>query len=151
VKAQRDDDNVSKVCKYRAAGVQRGERAEGERRAGVNHVSASARQGNMPRPFKRDTRANSLEPLVSTGKVFPQWLVSRFRDMADGTKDFSGEKEEQPPSLATCMMEMPSMVVSVKRAMRRFTSQDATSSNSQPKVEVPQTTGHARCLRVSTS
>lgn len=38
----------------------RGERAEGERRAGVNHVSASARQGNMPRPFK-ERHSSQLE------------------------------------------------------------------------------------------
>ena len=41
MKAQSGDDNVSKVCKCRAnlRPACRGERAEGERRAGVNHVS----------------------------------------------------------------------------------------------------------------
>ena len=41
--AQRNDDNVSKVCRYLCQSnlrpACRGERAEGERRAGVNHVS----------------------------------------------------------------------------------------------------------------
>ena len=43
MKAQRNDDNVSKVCRYLCQSnlrpACRGERAEGERRAGVNHVS----------------------------------------------------------------------------------------------------------------
>ena len=90
------DDNVSKVCKYwtdqakPSAGVQR----EGER-AGVNHVSASvsARQGNMPRPFKKDTRATRATRLNREGisPVAYAWISGHGGRVQ---RTFSDEREE---------------------------------------------------------
>lgn len=145
MKAQRDADNVSKVCKYRAnlrpacrQRRARGGRAEGWGKSCVCVCSAREHASALQRETLEPTRSHSSQP----GRYFPM-LVSGFRDMAEGIQRTSLEKRDcHHHYLILLQWTMPTstggMSSEVKNAPSHFTRRRIKQL--QPKVDMPQTT-----------